>query len=55
MISSKFVSLMSDLVRLLVADGQLVLSGALGEERATVRLVVEHAGLRVLRERRLGD
>lgn len=55
MISSEFAPLMCDLARLLAANGRLVLSGAVDEERATVHAVVENAGLRVLRERRRGE
>jgi ribosomal protein L11 methyltransferase len=55
MMSSEFMPLLPDLARVLVPDGRLILSGALFSERAVVVGEVERAGLRVLREERLGE
>lgn len=55
MMSSEFIPLLPDLSRMLGPAGQLILSGALFSERATVLDEIESVGLRVFRQRRLGE
>jgi ribosomal protein L11 methyltransferase len=55
MIATEFVPILHQLGRLLSAEGQLVLSGVLEDERNLVTSVVEESALRTIAERHLGE
>ncbi len=55
MITAEFTPLLPELHRLLASGGTLALAGALASEREIVLRAVEVAGMRIVRERELGE